>query len=303
MPEYSKWFFDKITPELIQIHSIGRVLYQGKSQFQSMEVMELGSFGRCLILDGKIQCSEQDEFIYHEALVQPAMVLHPQAETVFIAGGGEGATLREVLGYPSVKRAVMVDIDKEVIEVCQRLLPSLHQGSFQDSRLKLYHRDAREYLATTDERFDVIIIDITDPLQGGPAYLLYTREFYEIVKSKLTPKGVISVQAEPASWGNLASFTAIVRTLSSVFSIVCPYRAEVPSFGSSWGFVLASQELDPRELPPAEVDRRLTKKNTRKLGFYDGKTHQWLFAIPKHLRKAIESETKIISDKDPLFAP
>ena len=105
-----KWLFDKISRDLIQLHSIEEVLYTGRTKFQSAEIIRTGSFGRCLVLDGKIQSSEADEFIYHEALVQPAMITHPSPETVFIAGGGEGATLREVLSHNTVKRAVMLTL-------------------------------------------------------------------------------------------------------------------------------------------------------------------------------------------------
>ena len=105
----SRWFEDHITPDMVQLHRVIETVYSGRTQFQSVEVIESGAFSRCLVLDGKIQSSETDEFIYHEALVQPAMTTHPNPETVFIAGGGEGATLREVLRHPSVKKVVMVD--------------------------------------------------------------------------------------------------------------------------------------------------------------------------------------------------
>ena len=116
----SKWFYDRISQDFIQLYRIEEVLYTGQTKFQSAEVIRSGSFGKCLVLDGKIQSSEVDEFIYHEALVQPPMITHPCPETVFIAGGGEGATLREVLSHKTVKRAVMVDIDEEVIALCKK---------------------------------------------------------------------------------------------------------------------------------------------------------------------------------------
>ena len=119
-PDRNSWLRDAINPDLILLHSLKRVIYSGKTEFQSVDIVETGSFGVALVLDGRIQSSVQDEFIYHEALVQPAMLSHPCPETVFIAGGGEGATLREALSYSTVKRAVMVDIDEEVIAACKR---------------------------------------------------------------------------------------------------------------------------------------------------------------------------------------
>jgi len=129
-----RWFYDRVSQNLVQLHSLEEVLYTGQSKFQSIEIIRSSSFGKCLVLDGKIQSSEVDEFIYHEALVQPVMIAHPCPETVFIAGGGEGATLREVLSHNTVKRAVMVDLDDEVIAVCQKFLPNHSQGAFEDRR-------------------------------------------------------------------------------------------------------------------------------------------------------------------------
>ncbi len=117
----SNWFMEFVTPDTIQQFAVKDVLYHGKSEFQKVEMIETSAFGKCLILDGKIQSCEVDEFIYHEALVQPVMTLHPNPQTVFIAGGGEGATLREVLSHKTVKKVVMVDIDREVIELCKML--------------------------------------------------------------------------------------------------------------------------------------------------------------------------------------
>ena len=297
----TNWFFDYVTPEIMQLSSIQNILYSGRSKYQSIQVMELGSFGKCLVLDGKIQCSEADEFIYHESLVHPVMLTHPSPQTVFIAGGGEGATLREVLAHKTVKRAVMVDIDKKVIDVCRKHLPFLHQGSFTDSRTELYHRDARRYLLRSKEKFDVIIIDLPEPIEEGPAYLLYTCEFYRMAQESLAEGGVLSVQAGPTSIENLLNFTAVNNTLKTAFPVVCAYDVSVPSFGGTWGFAFASQGLSPLELSPEEIDRRIASRITRTLRFYDGLTHRGMFALPKYLRQKMEREKRIITDKEPLF--
>ena len=152
-PDKSKWLHDEVSPDLVQLHSIKQVIYSGQTEFQSVDIIDTGSFGICLVLDGKIQSSERDEFIYHEALVHPAMLSHARPETVFIAGGGEGATLREVLFHSMVKRAVMVDIDEEVVKICQKFLPDHSRGSFQDKRIELHHVDARDYLTKSGDKF------------------------------------------------------------------------------------------------------------------------------------------------------
>jgi len=296
-----KWFYDRVSRNLIQLHSIEEMLYTGQSKFQSIQIIGTGSFGKCLMLDGKIQSSEVDEFIYHEALVQPAMITHPCPETVFIAGGGEGATIREVLSHNTVKRAVMVDIDEEVVAICQKFLPNHSRGSFEDRRSELHHGDARDYLAKCGEKFDIIIIDLPDPIEEGPAYLLYTQEFYQLVRDRLTANGIITVQAGSAAWTELLNFTAVSNTLKSVFPIVCPYQVNVPSFGGPWGFCLASQNLNPLLLSVTEVDDRISARSLSGLKSYDGLTHQGMFSLPKHLRGELSKQISLITDNEPLY--
>jgi len=220
---------------------------------------------------------------------------------VFIAGGGEGATLREVLSHNTVKRVVMVDIDEEVIEICQKFLPDHSRGSFQDRRAELYHVDARDYLAKSSDKFDVIIIDLPDPIEEGPAYLLYTQEFYGLVRERLTVNGVISVQAGSASLDELLNFSAVNTTLGSVFPIVCSYQVDITSFGGPWGFCLASEKLNPLLLSPAEVDSRISARSLGSLKFYDGQTHQGIFSLPKHIRGKLSGQRRLITDKEPLY--
>jgi spermidine synthase len=297
----TNWFWEYVTPHLIQQFSISDILYTGESEFQSIQVIDTPGFGKCLILDGKIQCSEADEFIYHESLVHPAMITHPKAETVFIAGGGEGATLREVLAHSTVEKVVMVDIDKKVPDICKEFLPFLSQGSFEDSRVELLHIDAMKYLDETREKFDVIIIDLTEPLEEGPAYLLYTQEFYRGLKGKLTQDGLVALQSGSTSMVISLGFIAVANTLRTAFSVVAPYQSEIPSFGGTWGFAMASQNLDPRELSSEEVDRRLSRRVNKPLRFYDGLTHRGMFSIPKYLREEMAREKRIITRDQPLF--
>jgi spermidine synthase len=301
-PDKHKRFSDHISPDLTVLHSVKETIYSGRTKFQSVEIINTGSFGVCLVLDGKIQSSEADEFVYHEALVHPVMLTHPRPERVLIAGGGEGATLREVLAHKTVKKAVMVDIDEQVVRLCRRFLPAWHQKAFDDPRVELHFADARRYLEENNDKFDVIIIDLVDPLEEGPARLLYTREFYQIVRQRLGQAGIMSVQAEPSEWGNLDNFTAIVNTLKSVFSIARPYQVHMPSFFGLWGFVAASQTLDPIELTPEEVDARISTRISKRLKSYDGLTHQAMFTVPKHIRRKLAASRRIITDKQLISA-
>ncbi|MFC1967582.1 polyamine aminopropyltransferase [Chloroflexota bacterium] len=296
-----KWLKDSISDSLIQLHRLDEVLYDGRTEYQDIRIVRADNLGLCLVLDGKIQSADVDEFVYHEGLVQPAMLAHPCPETVFIAGGGEGATLREVLSHATVKKAVMVDIDGEVISFSRKYLPGRSRGAFEDSRTELHVADARGFLAECREIFDVVIIDLPDPIEEGPAYLLYTREFYQLVADRLTKNGIISVQAGSASLTGLLNLTTVNNTLSSIFPIVRTGKVDMPCFGGPWGFTMASQSLDPSHLTPAEVDERIAARALPALRFYDGLTHRGMFSLPKYLREALSRQTRLITDDEPLY--
>ena len=195
----------------------------------------------------------------------------------------------------------MVDIDAEVVAICQKYLPEHSRGSFEDKRTELLHTDARDYLARSREVFDIIIIDLPDPIEEGPAYLLYTREFYQLARDRLTANGIICVQAGSAAWTELLNFTAVNNTLKSVFPIVCPYQVDVPCFGGPWGFCLASLNLNPTQLSVTEIDDRILARQLKGLKFYDGLTHQGMFSLPKHLRGELSKQTRLITDDQPLY--
>ncbi len=299
--EASAWFTEHVSGTLAQQFGVESILYRGKSRFQTVEIFETLAFGKMLVLDGKVQSSEKDEFIYHEALVHPAMVTHPNPERVFIAGGGEGATLREVLVHRTVKKATMVDIDEEVIRLCRELLPSFHQGSFDDSRAEVFYVDALKYLKETEEKFDVVILDLPDPVEEGPAYLLYTQNFYRLLKSRLKEEGVLCLQSGSTCIGMSQVFTAVNHTLGTVFAKVFPYETDVPAFGGAWGFSLASEALDPLQLTPQEIDQRISTRCRQPLRFYDGLTHQGLFCLPKHIREELNREKRVITENEPIL--
>jgi len=296
-----KWFFDQLSPFEAHMHGISSIVFSKKTAFQSLEILDLKTYGLSLVLDGKIQSSELDESIYHEALVHPAMLSHPEPKKIFIIGGGEGATLREVLRYQSVEQVLMVDIDQEVVEACKTHLPSWHQGAFDDPRVDLRFLDARQYLEETNEIFDVIIIDISEPVEAGPAYLLYTTEFYQIVLERLNKDGLIALQAGTTTRSYLENFTAVCRTLKSVFPIVSPYQVSIPSFGLPWGFALASKTYDPESWGAQEIDQKISERIQGELQTYDGLTHKGQFLLSKQLRLEIDKEVRIIEDNHPLY--
>lgn len=301
-PQSYKWFFETTTAVEGHMHAIVRTVVEARTKFQHVEILELASYGRSLVLDGRIQSSQADEFIYHEALVHPGLLAGPASpRSALVIGGGEGATLREILKYPSIERAVMVDIDEQVVDLCRRHLPEMHRGAFDDPRTELRHEDARSYLERTAERFDLIVSDLVEPLEEGPACLLYTREFYRTVADRLTPSGVLTMQAGMTKVGQIDFFTAMHRTLREAFPVVAGYQAYISCFGTPWGFLAASRQADPGRQDAASVDRLIAERVRGALDYWDGQTHVHAFALPRHLRRALDGETRVSTDARPLI--
>jgi spermidine synthase len=287
---------------------IRKLVVAGSTPFQEIAIAETYSFGRVLCLDGSIQSAEDDEALYHEALVQPAMLLHPGPEKVLVIGGGEGATLREVLYHRSVRRATMVDLDEAVVALSRQHLPAWHQGAFEDPRTRLVIGDGRQFVEQDNERYDVIIIDLVDLLEGGPAQLLYTRAFYKLVRERLAPGGIVVVQGLELSHMDARYHAALARTLTTAFPRVSSYRAPVPSFLSSWGFLLASDWADPRTLSEDEVDKRLRERIASTpagpIEHMNGEFFRAMFGLDRGLRRELAKDGPLIEDDKPLvFAP
>ncbi len=279
---------------------IVNILASTRSPFQEILIADVEGHARALFLDGIPQSSQADEFIYHEALVHPALVAHKQPERVFVAGGAEGATVREILRHPTVKRVVMVDIDNVLVDLAKEHLTAWHQGVYEDPRVQLVCEDARKYLAETQEMFDTIVLDLTDPLEEGLAPLLFTTEFFTLAKSRLRAGGTFSMQAETTDRGACAAHISIIRTLQQVFSHVYPYSIFIPFYGLSWGFAVASDQDVSQRFTAQEITRTLLERDCADLQFYDAETHQHMFALPKHLRTALHDQVagRVIHDHE-----
>jgi len=297
-----KWFFETTTAFEGHMHAIARTIVEAQTKFQHVEILQTAAYGKTLVLDGRIQSSQGDEFIYHEALVHPGMLTTEGApRSALVIGGGEGATLREILRYPSITRAVMVDIDGEVVELCKTHLPEMHQGAFDDPRTEVRHEDARAYLEKSNDRFDFITVDLVEPLEEGPACMLFTQEFYALVRDRLTPGGTMTMQAGMTKLGELGFFTSIHRTLREIFPVVAAYQSFISCFGTPWGFIVASKKLDPARQGAQAVDKLIAERVKGSLEYWDGVTHQHAFSLPKFIRKAVAKQTRIVTDAHPLI--
>lgn len=286
------------------VFRLSNVVYRGHTDYQSVLIADSYSFGRMLILDGAVQSTEDDEELYHEALVQPALLRHPAPRDVLIVGGGEGAALREVLSHRSVRRATMVDIDREVVELCRQHLPRWHQGAFDDPRVTLVFEDGRKFVEDNDARYDVAIIDIVDMLDNGPAQRLYTRQFYELLKRRLRPDGIVVVQGLEFSFLDSKFHAALARTLRTVFGEVHSYRVPVPSFFSAWGFLIASDWFKPAEWSESEIDRAIAERiGAEWLTHIDGAYLKSLFVLCKETRLMLGLAGPVLEDGVPFIEP
>lgn len=266
-----------------------------KSRYQLIELYRHKVFGKILILDGRPQLSSLDEHVYHEILVHPAMIAHPNPQQIAILGGGDGCALREVLKYPSVERVFLIDMDERVVEVCKKYLPEINQRSFDDPRVKLMFMDAYKFIEEWNgPLFDVIIMDLTDPISLISAKL-YTQEFFNLVSSKLSGNGVLSIQCESpttSKWLFPIHFMNIAATLRSVFKHVIHAREYIFSYGSDWGFSYASQLINLEGFTKDLIDKRLNERGIE-TRYYCGETHESITKLPLNIKKEIASEKPV----------
>jgi len=256
---------------------ISQTLHEQVSEHQSLAIYETARFGRVLALDGIVQTTESDEFIYHEMLTHPPILAHGHAREVGIIGGGDGGTLREVLKHP-VDRATMVEIDPHVVELCRTHLPSLSAGAFDDPRADLVIADGARFIAETDRRFDVLIVDSTDPV--GPAEILFSEEFYRHCQASLAPGGILVTQ-NGVPMVQPEELTTAYRRLSASFADVTCYLAPVPTyFGGFMAFGWASDDPAKRRVAEPEIAARFATAAlaTR---YYLPTIHHAAFALPR----------------------
>ncbi len=299
--EKNIWFTERFGENEQHKHRMIHWLVSKKTAFQSVKIGQSPTFGKCLIMDNDLQSSEKDEFVYHEALVHPAMLMHGKPRQVLILGGGEGATLREVLKYRTIDAAYMVDIDGDAVGFCREHLPGYSAGAFENPKTRLVIGDALDFVKDTRLKFDVIISDLCSPLQGGPAYKLYTEEFYQALRSKLTPGGVLCAQIDACTLVNMNTATTINNTVRSVFASSRLYTAHIPAFDNLWGFLVASDRPVALDLSEGEITKRVAELVKGNLRFYDAESHRGMFAQPKYLRAAIAAQKAIITENSPIF--
>src|SRR5688572_5723608 len=279
----SEKIFEKLN-EASGVYFTGTLLDRRQTPFQLLEVYETAELGRMFRLDGANMTSERDEFFYHEPLVHPAAAAHPGPRRALVIGGGDGGSSEELLKHSTLERVHMAELDPDVIEISKAQFARVHRGVFDDPRLKVTVGDGLEYLRTTDTRYDLVSMDLTDPV--GPSVELYSPATFALTKRAMAPGGAITLHiGSPFSHPERVRST--LANLRQVFAIVTPWFVHVPLYGSIWGFACGSDSLDPRSVPPDEIERRLAARGVADLQYYNGEVHQAMFALPNYIRDIV----------------
>jgi spermidine synthase len=279
------WFAEPPFAGCQQRYRVLERLHEQTTPWQTLEVLDLEGPGRALILGGTLQTSLNEEFTYHEPLVHIPMFAHPNPHRVLIVGGGDGGALRHVLLHSSVDRALEIEIDQAVVEVSLRFLPEISGGAYSDARAELKVDDGAAFLANTSERFDVILVDSTDPV--GPAEVLISDKFLQDARRALAPGGLVAMQSgSPISQPR--EFLATVGAFQRTFRVVKPYLSYVPIYPAMlWSWVVGSDENDPTSFDEMSVRTRL-EGLPESLRVYTPSMHRAAFALPRFVRSLLE---------------
>jgi spermidine synthase len=278
------WITDQGGGDITTTLRVTRRLHEERTPYQYLEIYESPLFGRMLVLDGAVQTTEGDEFAYHEMLAHPALCTHPSPRRILIIGGGDGGLLEEVLKHP-VERVTMVEIDEAVVRAGRQYLATICGRAFDDPRAALVIGDGIAYARKTEDRFDVVLVDSTDP--QGPATGLFGQEFYAHLARRLTSDGLVAVQSGSAVYQH-DLIRSVRRNLRAAFPLVRTYLATVAAYpGALWSFSLGSLERDPLLVEPGAIAKRI---GDLRLKYYTPSGHHAAFNLPPYLREAVAAE-------------
>jgi len=275
------WFEETYHRHWRQRIEIERIIHRARTAYQDLMIFESADFGRVLVLDGVVQVTERDEFIYHEMLSHVPLMAHERPRDVLIIGGGDGGTLEEVLKHDAVETATMVELDPGVVASCRAHLPSVSRGAFDDPRAEIVFADGVRYVAETGRRFDAIIIDSTDEI--GPGEVLFSQGFYADCRARLRPGGVLVSQAGNP-FGELDLLAGKRERLAAVFLDAGIYTAAVPTYtGGLFAFAFASDDPALRQVTSEQLGARVVPPRLRQ---YSVAIHGAAFTLPPWLSDA-----------------
>ncbi|MGX1195145.1 polyamine aminopropyltransferase [Metabacillus sp. SLBN-84] len=276
----SLWFTEKQTKSFGITGKVRRTLESEQTDFQQLDMLETEEFGNMLLLDRMVMTSEKDEFVYHEMIVHVPLNTHPSPKKVLVVGGGDGGTIREVLKHPGVESVMQVEIDGKVVEYSKKHLPSI-SSSYGDSRAKLLIGDGFEHIIKSENVYDVILVDSTEPV--GPAAGLFTKGFYAGIAKALKNDGMFVAQTDNP-WFKSDLIKNVMKDAGEVFPITRLYTCNIPTYPSGmWTFTLGSKKYDPLEVSVERIRDIDTK-------YYTPELHHASFVLPMFVKQLIDSE-------------
>jgi spermidine synthase len=284
MTEHVQWVNEK-WKNVETRYRVKTVLYEQKSEFQHIQLVDTHEYGKMLLLDGIVQTTEKDEFFYHEMMVHVPILSHPDPKRVLIIGGGDGGILREVLRHPQVEKAVMVEIDSNVVDFSKKYLPSINDSAFEDKRAELVFNDGAHYVEKTDDTYDVVIVDSPDPI--GPARVLFSEKFYVRVRQRLNPNGImvrqtgsLQIQADEQkqAWA----------LLKNIFTYVAFYVYCVPTYiGGLFSSVFCSDSINPKNIRLDEIQTKINETSLE-TAYYNPGIHFGSFHLPEFFKNRLK---------------
>ncbi len=282
-------FIESLYSTYGQYFKVDKVLFEHKTEHQHLVIFNNKQFGNVMALDGVIQTTEKDEFIYHEMLTHVALFAHPEPKRVLIIGGGDGGILRETLKHQNIERVVQVEIDGSVIDMCKKYFPKHSNGAFENERAEIVIADGMEYVKTATETFDVIISDSTDPM--GPGEVLFSNDFYRLAKERLNPNGIMVTQ-NGVCFMQIDEVINTRKRMGPLYKDQTFYASPVPTYVG--GIMTLAWATDDASLKSqsVEVITKRFEQSKIKTRYYNPSIHVGAFALPQYVLDALESISK-----------
>lgn len=272
------WYTEFQTPGVGITCKTTKTYHTEKTEYQEMALIETEQFGRMLVLDGTVQTTIADEFVYHEMITHVPLFTHKNPKNVLVIGGGDGGAIREIIKHPSVEKAVLVEIDGRVIEISKKYLPEI-SCALSDSKVEVVVDDGIKYVKEHKNDFDVVMVDSTDPV--GPAVGLFAVDFYRSIYECLKEDGIFVAQTE-SPFFHKDLIRGVYNDVKSVFPIARLYICSIPTYPSGlWSFTMGSKKYDPLETDVAALPSLDTK-------YYCPEVHKSAFGLPKFVADIIK---------------
>ena len=277
------WVMEQLTPDAAFGFRASNV-QRRQTPYQTLEMMDTPSFGRVMRLDNCFMTSERDEFFYHECMAHPAAIAHPAPRSALIIGGGDGGLAEELLKHNTMQRVVLAELDAAVIEASKAELEQVHRNVWENPRLQIQIGDGMAFIDQTEERFDLLVMDLTDP--DTPAGSLYEAPALQRMQRVLAPGGALVLHLGSPVF-HPEQVQRLSRTLHGLFTHVRCYGVYVPLYGAYWGMAVCSDSLDAKAVDAQTVQQRLQARGVQQLQYYNPEVHAALFALPNYYQKLV----------------